>query len=51
MDKTENSEITTMSHDVPTVSIRLYYDSYWCYYGATMESPRNDESAVNCGVS
>ena len=26
-DKTENSEIPTMSHDVPTVSQRIYYDS------------------------
>ena len=25
--KTENSEIPTMSHDVPTVSLRLLYDS------------------------
>ena len=27
MVKTENSEIPTMSHDVPTVSLRLFYDS------------------------
>ena len=27
MVKTENSEIPTMSHDVPTVSLRLLYDS------------------------
>ena len=27
MVKTENSEISTMSHDVPTVSLRLLYDS------------------------
>ena len=27
MVKTENSEIPTMSHDVPTVSPRIHYDS------------------------
>ena len=35
MVKTENSEIPTMSHDVPTVSLRLLYDSWRCYYDAT----------------
>ena len=33
--KTENSEIPTMSHDVPTVSPRILYDSWRCYYDAT----------------
>ena len=35
MIKTENSEIPTMSHDVPTVSLRLLYDSLQCYYDDT----------------
>ena len=39
MDETENSEITTVSQDVPTVSLRLDYDSIRCYYGATTVAP------------
>ena len=27
MDKTENSEITNVSNDVPKVSLRIHYDS------------------------
>ena len=35
MVKTENSEIPTMSHDVPMVSLQILYDSCRCYYDAT----------------
>ena len=38
--KQKNSEIPTMSHDVPTVSLRLLYDSWRCYYDATSMSLR-----------
>ena len=35
MVKTESSEIPKMSHDVPTVSLPILYDSWRCYYDAT----------------
>ena len=46
MVRTENSEIPTMSHDVPTVSLRLLYDSWRCYYDATTAESRHKRRTV-----
>ena len=42
IDKTENSEITTMSHDVPMVSLK----STEIHDGATRVAPRHNGRAV-----
>ena len=49
MVKTENSEVPTMSHDVSTVSPRIHYDSWRCYYDATTAASRQTVGQSYCG--
>ena len=50
MFKTEKSEIPTMSQDVPTVSLRLLYDSSTIHVGATTMLLRQSHD-INVGQS